>query len=203
MSNNSDDPPVTIAISRRVKPGCEEAFEAIIKSIIAAAMTFEEHLGVNVFRPTDPSNPEYWIIFKFDRASNLRRWEQSEIRREWLARAESLTLDPPEIQNFTGLETWFTLPTQRAIVPPPRYKIALLTWLGIFPPITVLLWLLGPVFLDRLHLVIRTLILTAVLVPLMTYVIMPWLTRLFARWLYPSTPRPHKQVVRRSRKQRR
>lgn len=92
-------------------------------------MSFEGHLGVNVFRPTDSSNPEYRIIFKFDRMSNLRRWEESEIRREWLERAESLTLGPPEIQTLTGLETWFTLPAQKAIVPPPRYKIALLTWL--------------------------------------------------------------------------
>ncbi len=201
--SNANDPPVTVAVTRRVKPGCEEAFEAIIKGFVAAAMTFEGHLGVNVLRPTDSSNPKYRIIFKFDRISNLRRWEEAEIRHEWLARAENLTLGPPEIQTLTGLETWFTLLAQRVIVPPPRYKIALLTWLGIFPLITVLVWLLRPIFLNKLHLVLRTLILTAVLVPLMTYSIMPRMTQLFAQWLYPSITQPRGGVGARNRKKRR
>lgn len=193
----ASDPPVTVSISQSVKPGCETAFEEVLLGIIAAAMIFEGHLGVNVFRPTDLSSPEYRIIFKFDHMSNLGRWEESEVRREWLARLESLTLGPPETQILTGLETWFTLPTQQAIVLPPRYKMALLTWLGIFPLITMLLALLGPVWLNHLPLVLRTLVLTAVLIPLMTYVVMPWLTQLFAQWLYPSTHQTPRESGRR------
>ena len=201
-SGNPDDPPVTISISRRVKPGCEAAFEEFILGITTAATTFEGHLGTNIFRPSDPANPEYRVIFKFDRMSNLHRWEGSNVRREWLDRAESLTLGPPETQILTGLETWFTLPTQRGTVTPPHYKITLLTWLGIFPLITALLALLGP-FLNPLPLVLRTLVLTAVLVPLMTYVVMPRLTRLFTWWLYPSTSQPHREAGRRGRNKRR
>jgi antibiotic biosynthesis monooxygenase (ABM) superfamily enzyme len=33
----------------------------------------------------------------------------------------------------TGLETWFTLPGAPGAVPPPPYKMALLTWITIFP----------------------------------------------------------------------
>lgn len=197
-SFNTDDPPVTVSVSRRVKPGCETAFEEVLLGLIAAAMKFEGHLGVNVFRPSDSTNPEYRVIFKFDRMSNLHRWEESEVRRQWLDRAENLTLGPPETQVLTGLEAWFTLPTQRTIIPPPRYKIALLTWLGIFPLITGILALLGPVFLNSLPLLLRTLILTGVLVPLMTYVVMPQLTQWVAWWLYPSTSKV--QGVRRNRK---
>lgn len=134
--------------------------------------------------------------------SNLRRWEESEVRCEWLARAESLTLGPPETQILTGLETWFTLPTQQAIVPPPRYKMALLTWLGIFPLITGILGLLGPIFLNGLPLGLRTLILTAVLVALMTYVVMPRLSQLFAWWLYPHSRRRRGKASRRGQKKR-
>ena len=39
MDKDSVDPPVTVIISRRVKPGCEEAFEEFISGITAAAMT--------------------------------------------------------------------------------------------------------------------------------------------------------------------
>lgn len=200
---NTDDPPVTVCVSRRVKPGCEAAFEEVILGITKAAMAFEGHLGANIFRPSNPVNPEYRIIFKFDHMSNLRRWEKSQVRREWLARTEGLTLGEPATQILTGLETWFTLPAQPVVVPPPRYKMVLVTWLAIFPLITGLLALLGPVFLNQLPLVLRTLILTAVLIPLMTYVIMPRMTRLFAQWLYPSTPQPRRNPARRDGKKRR
>lgn len=61
---------------------------------------------------------------------------------------------------------------------PPRWKVAVLTWVGIYPLITTLLWVLGPV-LGGLPLPAVTLALTIVLVSLMTFVVMPALTRAF------------------------
>ncbi len=179
------DPPVTIDISRRIKPGCEAAFEEILMGMIADAMKVEGHLGVNVFRPIDSRNPTYRVIFKFDRMSNLRRWEESDVRRQWLARMESLTLGAPETQVLTGLEAWFTLPGQRIITPPPRYKMTVITWLAIFPLIVGINLLFGA-FLSSLPMLLRSLVLTVPLVLLMTYVVMPQMTRLFTGWLYPS-----------------
>ncbi|MBM7504681.1 hypothetical protein ACFPER_16635 [Agromyces aurantiacus] len=66
--------------------------------------------------------------------------------------------------------------------PPPRYKLALLTWLGIFPLITVILAIAGPLIQD-LHVIVRSLILTACVVPLMTWLVMPFLTWAAATWL--------------------
>ena len=185
LNSNKNDPPVTVVVSRQVKPGCEQAFEEFISGITAAAMTFEGHLGTNIFRPSNPTDTEYRIIFKFDLQSNLHRWEESECRRQWLARAESLTLGPPMIEILTGLETWFTLPISKPIVPPPRHKMALLTWLAIFPLINIINLLFASV-LDRLPPLLRNLVLTVTLVLLMTYVVMPRMTRLFASWLYPN-----------------
>ena len=181
------DPPVTVMISRRVKPGCEKAFEKFISGITAAAMTFEGHLGTNVFRPSSPEDHLYHIIFKFDRASNLRIWEESECRRQWLARAESLLLEPPTIRIITGLETWFTLPSLKPIIPPPRYKMATITLLAIFPLIQLVNLIFTPLLeLFSLPSMIQSLVLTAITVLLMTYVVMPRTTKLFSRWLYPK-----------------
>ena len=181
------DPPVTVVISRRVKPGCEPAFEKFISGITAAAMTFEGHLGTNVFRPSNPKDREYRIIFKFDRASNLRTWQESECRRQWLARAESLRLEPATIRVITGLETWFTLPSPQPILPPPRYKMATITLLALFPLIQLANLTLAPLLaLLPLPLLLRSLIITAILVLTMTYVAMPRMTKLFSQWLYPK-----------------
>lgn len=66
------DPPVTVVITRKVKPGCKKAFEKFISGITSSAMTFDGHLGTNVFRPSNPRDSTYRIIFKFDRASSLK-----------------------------------------------------------------------------------------------------------------------------------
>lgn len=200
-SRNAEDSPVTVVAAHRVKPGKEKAFEETMSGMIQAAMTFEGHLGANVLRPTSSNASQYRIIFKFDRMSNLHCWETSQIRHEWLIRLADLTQDEDrsKLQVLTGLETWFTLPTQESVVPPPRYKMALLTWLAIFPLISLINLLFGPV-LNQLPLLIRSLVLTAVLVFLMTYAVMPRVTRLFAHWLYPSISRPHRKASRPSRK---
>lgn len=190
MKHHPADPPVTVVISRRVKPGCKKAFEKFISGITAAAMTFEGHLGTNVFRPNSPGDNEYKIIFKFDRASNLRIWEQSECRRQWLARAESLRLEPARIRVITGLETWFTLSPPKQIIPPPRYKMAAITLITLFPLIQLANLTLSPLLkLLPLPALLQSLIVTAILVLIMTYVAMPRTTRLFYQWLYPQPTR--------------
>ena len=182
---NEPDPPVTVVITRRVKPRCKAAFEKFISGITAAAMTFEGHLGTNVFRPSSPTDNEYRIIFKFDRASNLKIWQESECRRQWLARAESLRLEPARIRVITGLETWFTLSSPKPVTPPPRYKMATVTLITLFPLIQLAQLTIAPLLESTpLPLLLRSLTITAILVWLMTYVAMPRMTKLFSRWLY-------------------
>lgn len=67
--------------------------------------------------------------------------------------------------------------------PPKRHKLALLTWIGIYPTITLVLWLLLPSLMGRFPLPVVTLIITAIVVPLMSYVVMPFLVRRFGEWL--------------------
>ena len=66
--------------------------------------------------------------------------------------------------------------------PPSRHKLFLLTWLAIYPLITIILHFFGK-YLSLLPLAIRTLVLTGVLVYLMTYWVMPMSMKLFRNWL--------------------
>lgn len=183
--SHDNNRPVTVTVKRIVKPGCEQEFEEFLTGIINASMTFEGYLGTNVFPPTDPTHREYLIIFKFNSRSNLRHWEGSECRRQWFARGESLTVGSPIIEVITGLETWFTLSRNKPMIPPPRYKMAVITWLAIFPLVNLINLVFAPI-LSYLSSPQRTLILTLILVPLMTYLVMPRMIRLFAFWLYPK-----------------
>lgn len=74
--------------------------------------------------------------------------------------------------------------------PPKRYKTALLTWVGVFPTITVLLYILSPL-LAAWPLVLRTLTLSTIMVPLLTYIVMPPLNKWAQPWLFPRHRYPH------------
>jgi antibiotic biosynthesis monooxygenase (ABM) superfamily enzyme len=67
---------------------------------------------------------------------------------------------------------------------PPRYKLALLTWVGAYSLITLLLAMLGAL-MATWPLAVRTLALSATMVAALTWVVMPGLTRLFRPWLAP------------------
>ena len=180
-----DDPPVTAVASRRVKPGREGEFEEWVSGIMAAANRFPGYMGSDVFRPSDPDDDEYRIVFRFDHESSMRAWETSEERRRWLEESRPLLQEDEKVRVLTGLETWFTLPSKPAEAPPPRYKMAVVTWLAVFPLITTIFLALGPV-LNQLPTLLRSLVLTVIMVSLMTYIVMPRMTRLFSFWLYPD-----------------
>jgi antibiotic biosynthesis monooxygenase (ABM) superfamily enzyme len=180
--------PITTTVTRRVKPGHESFYEQFLSGIIATASEFPGHLGVEVFRPQSAAAGEYRIVYRFDTAEHLRRWLDSEEHAAWLERAEPHVIGPMRTSFVTGLESWFTLPGSPGAAPPPPYKMALLTWITIFPLITGVIVALGPLIKD-VPLVPRLGITTAITVPLMTWVVMPRVTRLLRRWLYPEDAR--------------
>jgi uncharacterized protein len=69
---------------------------------------------------------------------------------------------------------------------PPRYKLALLTWVGAYAVITLILQLLGPTMADW-PLAMRTLAISALMVAALTWLVIPTMTRLFRGWLTPAT----------------
>src|SRR3712207_5970408 len=76
LAQGKESPPVTVTVTRRVKPGREAAFEAWLHGVIQAATAFPGHRGANVFRPADPEHPEYVLVFQFARQADLDRWTQ-------------------------------------------------------------------------------------------------------------------------------
>jgi uncharacterized protein len=179
------DGPVTTTVTRRIKPGHEAALEAFLAGISGAARAFPGYLGIEVFRPASDHGGEYQTVYRFDSLAHLHGWLDSPERAEWLQRAEPHVAGPMRTQVLTGLESWFTLPTRPGVPPPPRYKMAVVTWATIFPLITLVVVATAPL-LGSLPLVLRLAVTTGVTVPLMTWVMMPRVTRLLHRWLYPG-----------------
>jgi len=179
---------VTATVTRQVKPGHEAAYEEFLAGISGAAKAFPGYLGEEVFRPADGAGGEYRIVYRFDSSAHLRGWLDSGERAAWLNRAEPHVVGPMRTQFLTGLEGWFTLPAQPGAPPPSAYKMAVLTWVTIFPLITLVVVVSAPL-IGGLPLVPRLAVTTLVTVSLMTWVVMPRVTRLLHRWLYPGRRR--------------
>jgi NhaA family Na+:H+ antiporter len=92
---------VTLSINHQVRPDREADFEQFLHEFDDAASRFPGYLGVRVFRPRRGNN-DYRILLRFDRASDLRLWMESEEREIWRARGEELAEAPARITNITG-----------------------------------------------------------------------------------------------------
>ncbi|HEY0976723.1 MAG TPA: hypothetical protein VGE21_04580 [Flavobacteriales bacterium] len=65
---------------------------------------------------------------------------------------------------------------------PPKWKTALVIWIAIYPALTLLVAVFGE-YLILLPLPLRTLVMTAVLVPLLVFVLVPALHQVLGGWL--------------------
>ncbi len=174
---------VTVLVTRRIKPGSEAAFEKLMADMIRAAQEFDGHLGAQLVRPGDQPGSEpglYHVVFAFDTQQHLQLWQDSPARALGLAAMEPLVEGPAQMQMI-GMAHWFMTGAQQT--PPPRWKVAVVTWLGIFPTVLLLFTLLGETIAPW-PLPLRTLVITLLVVLIMTWVVAPQLTRLLKPWLH-------------------
>ena len=178
--------PVTMVISRRVRSGCEDAYELWLEEVLEEVNRFPGYLGTNILRPNGSTQQEFVAIMRFDSYANLSRWEQSETRRSWLRRAEAIADDAHPPRLLDGLEFWFTPATLDTLDAPSRSRMAFLVIAFLFCLGTwvtpVLKSLMKP-----LPVPLQVLILATFQVVLLMYYVMPWLTRNLTKWLFPKT----------------
>ncbi len=179
---------VMVLITRHVRPGRGADYAQIIAGLTVAAARYPGHLGGHLFRPGDQSDSDaapFHLVFAFDTDEHLHAWNQSPEREKGLAQMESLICGADETRVLSGLERWFALPAQPNRPPPPRWKMAVVTWFGIFPLVLLLSTLIAPL-LAPVHPGLSVAVVTVLVVVCMTWFVAPTLTRLFAGWLYPA-----------------
>ncbi|KPQ26918.1 MAG: hypothetical protein HLUCCX14_16950 [Marinobacter excellens HL-55] len=185
QSHQESSTPLTVVVSRRVKKGQESEFEKLSSQMTERAASFPGYLGATMFRPSSPADPEYRIVFKFRDRDTLNAWEASPERVELLEQIENQLVQPSEREVTSGIVTWFSLPGQNPVTPPPKWKMTLVSWLALYPAVTLVFVLFGDV-LAQIPLLLRTMAVTIVVMLLMSYVLMPRMTRWFAFWLFPN-----------------
>ena len=179
---------VTVLVSRRFKPGHEAAFEQASDAMTAAAKLFPGHLGGQMVHPDPEGDDEesnlYHTVFAFDTTEHLQVWQTSSERTACLQAIAPHTLSSSKLREVSGLGHWFTPPGVAAHQPPPRWKVAVVTWLGIFPTVYFLFLTVAPL-LSNWPLLPRVMVITMLVVLLMTWVVAPPLTTWLKPFLYP------------------
>lgn len=182
MSNTDS---VTVSITRTAKSGCEAAFERALHDFVQRSLTLPGQMGVHVMRPAPGSNSrEYGIIRKFANRDALEAFRLSPEYLEWNQMAVDLTEGSGRVEELSGLESWFTLPGA-ALRPLPKWKMAVVTVLGVYPTSLLLGETVGR-WTRNWPLLLSVLVFAAVMVALLTWVVMPLLSRLLHTWLHPE-----------------
>jgi antibiotic biosynthesis monooxygenase (ABM) superfamily enzyme len=180
--------PVTVCISRMVKPGCEEAFEEALRAFVQRSLTLPGQLGVHIMRPAQGSGSrQYGVVRKFADRDALAAFRASPLYEEWQRTALELTEGDAGVEELAGLESWFTVPGA-PLRPLPKWKMALVTLVGVYPTSLLLGQTLGYLTRDW-HFLLGTFAFAAAMVALLTWAVMPLLTRLLRGWLHPKERR--------------
>ncbi|SFL24234.1 antibiotic biosynthesis monooxygenase [Geodermatophilus ruber] len=176
------DDPVTAVFSWRAAPGREEEFADWAQEAHAATARFRGHLGATVIH--EDGSRDFHLIHQFAHQSDLQRWLDSEERARWVERGAALADARTAVQQRTGLETWFHVPSHPTAMmrPPPRWKMWLVSLLAIYPLVLAFQTFVVP-RTESLPLPVRSALFPLVLLTLMTYVVMPVVTRGLRRWL--------------------
>jgi uncharacterized protein len=208
-----DAHPITVAIERRIDPTRTAEATSWMQAGTDLATAFPGFLGSGWVRAGEQSDLWY-MLYRFRDVTTLEAWETSSQRRWWLDSGRPFAREERS-ERRTGIEGWFdapfashvesrpgapgpgddvaTRPVQQPVpAAPPRWKQAVTIWLGFFPTNLLASWLLGfvPGFAEW-PLVLRVLLATVLLTPVMTYLVLPWVTRMLRPWLQrTSRPEP-------------
>ena len=174
-------PPVVRVAVRKALPNCAAAYEALLRGMFGDMKTFPGFQGADVIPPAGEGG-DYQVVTKFATEADLARWDESETHAGWLRRLETVAEGAPAYRVITGLEAWFAPEVVPASISPPRLRMTLVTWLGIFPTASLFIWFVGPL-LGFVPFLARTAVLTGLIAFSMSYVVMPRLSRWAKPWL--------------------
>src|SRR5947208_2561619 len=122
--------PIHIAITRRVRPGCEEEFQKALRDFLQTSFAHGGVQGASMLVPPPGSNTrEYGILRTFANEAERDAFYASPMFGAWEERARTLTEGEPVYRQLHGLEAWF----RSSHNPPPRWKMAVATLLGVYP----------------------------------------------------------------------
>jgi antibiotic biosynthesis monooxygenase (ABM) superfamily enzyme len=160
---------VIAVITRNIKPGREKDYDDWLRRYMILENKVPGYLGTTIIAPGGNTSSVRYIINRFSDKVSMGTWESS---------AEALKLIE-EANNYstihytsaTGLETWFSVPDLKTIVPPPKWKMAIVAFIGAFCISSIARYIVGLYF--GLSPLLTNVLMNIILVLGLTYLMMP------------------------------
>ncbi|HAS39238.1 MAG TPA: hypothetical protein DCS93_02110 [Microscillaceae bacterium] len=182
MEAKTADTSVTTVVRHFIKTDKTHLFEEWVKGITAAAQQFEGFKGLQLIHPPE-GHTDYLILFKFSDFQTLEQWMNSDERAQEIEKLDGLYEKEMVLREVTGIDFWFEAPDTKNVGAPPKWKMAVLTWLLVFPGVVIVSKLFRLIF-PSFSPILITLCVTLFLVPLLTWVLMPNVVKLLKGWLF-------------------
>jgi antibiotic biosynthesis monooxygenase (ABM) superfamily enzyme len=133
--------PVSVVLSRTVKPGKESEYENLAHEAISASRRYTGHAGTTVIKE---GQRRYHLVYRFSNHDKLDEWLASPERKHIRQQINKITEDNSDIKKLTGFETWFRVPGESPLKSPPRIKMWLATVLASYPLVVIFQAVLAP-----------------------------------------------------------
>jgi uncharacterized protein len=179
MTNDSKE--FTEVISRNIAAGHEKDYDDWLERFMTSERLFHGYLGTTIIAPGGDSSSVRYVINRFADKASLDAWENSEVALSLLEEVKKYST----LQRVTGLETWFSLPDLKTIGAPPKWKMAIVSFIAAYSISLVAHYILS-IYVGQRPL-LTEILMTIILVIGLTYFAMPLLSRLLRRWLYPKS----------------
>ncbi len=177
-----DGKAVTVVVSRLVFPGYEKEYDAWVRKLSEAARQSPGNTGFTALIPETGKGGLHHIIMSFADEKSMHIWETSYIRQKLSHEADAFSRRSR--QQATGLETWFSIPDCPQLDTPPHWKMAIVTFIGVYLGSLGIISLIE-LFWKEPNFWAFNAVVGASLVALLTWVIMPIFSRyIFRKWLY-------------------
>ena len=181
------DNPVVLAVTDYVPLAAQVRYEALVDDLHQLFKAEHGFLSVDTVRYNQSHQMEYTVLSRWVDEAAAKKWRDNPRIKTVLRQIEDITGGAADMVVSSGFGLWFDHPQGGTSVRtepnlPPFWKRVVLSVIGVYPMLILLLELIGP-HIGSLPRLLQDFILVVVLSALLTWPVMPWLSRLLKPWL--------------------
>jgi antibiotic biosynthesis monooxygenase (ABM) superfamily enzyme len=181
------DEPIHIAITLRVRKTHVAEFQRALADFASLSLQEPGARGMQLlYPPPGSTSTEYGIMRSFAAVSDRDAFYHSALFNDWLARIQPMVEGESSRRQLHGLEAWFRNDREPM---PPRWKMALLTWIAVWFASMLMRAMIAPVLGPKFPQVFEAGLVAAGVVVILTWAAMPFLVKIAQAWLHPKRKR--------------
>ncbi|WP_114201549.1 antibiotic biosynthesis monooxygenase [Janibacter anophelis] len=186
MSDGNSSAPVTRIARRRARPGHAAEYEELVREMFGLMREHGGFLGAELI-PPETEGGLHQVVVNFASEDDLARWDGSATRREIFGRMRAHAEGEPEHRRLSAIDEWFIGPDVPSSTRVPRWKNAVVTWMGIWPLASLVLYFIAPIWKNLgLPFLLSTAINVVIIVVGMVFLVSPVLTKAMRWFLVPQ-----------------